>query len=149
MPSGPVRAILAEYTRRTATAVDLQVLPAARSDRLVETGQADGDLVLGLGLAKQGQEHPVSRLPGATKVAWKHPTGEPVWGAVLSKQGAVTDLLRSLGGPTGHRLWSESPAGFTIVSGPVHSGTGRHGAMGRTPKGDCGTTIPGLIGRCR
>ena len=112
----PIRAIVAEYVQRTAAEVDLCLLPADRIHRLIEAEQAD-DADLVVALAKQGEDTPVSLLPGATQVAWKHPTGEPVWGAVLDDHASAAELLRFLGGPTGHRLWSESTAGFTIVSG--------------------------------
>ena len=54
-------------------------------------------------------------------MAWKHPTGEPVWAAVIGKQKEAAGFVRFVGGPTGHRLWSESTAGFTIVGGRSHA----------------------------
>jgi ubiquinone/menaquinone biosynthesis C-methylase UbiE len=64
----------------------------------------------------EGDRTPLSTLPGAKTVAWKHPTGEPVWAVALSDHPDAARIVQFLGGATGHRLWSESKAGFTIVS---------------------------------
>ncbi|MCL4201973.1 MAG: methyltransferase domain-containing protein [Pirellulaceae bacterium] len=115
----PVRSIVAEYTRRTGSSITARLLPVDQVHRLVEAKQADCDVVLCM--AKQEESTPVSSLPTAKTVAWKHPTGEPVWGAVIGGHPAAPDVVRFVGGATGHRLWSESPAGFTIVSGKSHA----------------------------
>jgi ubiquinone/menaquinone biosynthesis C-methylase UbiE len=115
----PVRSIAAEYTRRTGSPIVVRLLPAEQVHRLVEAKQADCDVVLCM--AKQEESTPVSSLPGAKMVAWKHPTGEPVWGAVIGDHSEAPDVVRFVGGATGHRLWSESPAGFTIVTGKSHA----------------------------
>jgi len=115
----PLRTIAAEYTRRTGTKIDLRLLPAEDVNRRVDAKQAECDVVLCM--AKKEEKTPVSSLPDAKKVAWKHPTGEPVWGAAIGDHGEAADIVRFVGGPTGHRLWSESPAGFTIVSGKSHA----------------------------
>ena len=115
----PVRSIAAEYTRRTGSPIVVRLLSADQVNRLVEAKQADCDVVLCM--AKQEESTPVSSLPGAKMVAWKHPTGEPVWGAVIGGHSAAPDVVRFVGGATGHRLWSESPAGFTIVTGKSHA----------------------------
>jgi ubiquinone/menaquinone biosynthesis C-methylase UbiE len=117
--AGPLRTITAEYTRRTGTPIALRLLPADQLNRWIEAKQAAGDVVLCL--APRDEKTPVSSLPEAKTVAWKHPSGEPVWGAVIGGHAAAPDVVRFVGGPTGHRLWSESPAGFTIVSGPSHA----------------------------
>ena len=115
----PLRTIVAEYTRRTGTPITVRILPADQVNRLVEAKQAACDVVLCM--AEKDEKTPVSSLPEAKNVAWKHPTGEPVWGAVIGDHAAAPDVVRFVGGATGHRLWSESPAGFTIVSGPSHA----------------------------
>jgi ubiquinone/menaquinone biosynthesis C-methylase UbiE len=115
----PVRTIAAEYTRRTGNPIVVRLLSPDQVHRLVEAKQADCDVVLCM--AKQEESTPVSSLPEAKMVAWKHPTGEPVWGAVIGGHSAAPDVVRFVGGATGHRLWSESPAGFTIVTGKSHA----------------------------
>jgi ubiquinone/menaquinone biosynthesis C-methylase UbiE len=115
----PVRSIVVEYTRRTGNPIVVRLLPADQVHRLVEAKQAECDVVLCM--AKQEEITPVSSLPGAKMVAWKHPTGEPVWGAVIGDHSEAPDVVRFVGGATGHRLWSESPAGFTIVTGKSHA----------------------------
>lgn len=115
----PLRTIAAEYKRRTGTKIDMRLLPASEIDRLVEANQAECDVVLCM--TKKEEKTPVSSLPEAKKVAWKHPGGDPVWGAVVGDHTEAAEVVRFVGGPTGHRLWSESPAGFTIVSGKSHA----------------------------
>ena len=115
----PLRTIAGEYTRRTGTTIDIRLLPAAEVNRLVETKQADCDAVFCM--AKKGEKTPVSSLSEAKKVAWKHPGGDPVWGAIVGDHADAEEVVRFVGGPTGHRLWSESSAGFTIVSGKSHA----------------------------
>ncbi len=116
----PIRAIVEEYARRSGSRVLLKFLPLAEVEAIVEKSKAGCDVVVCMAASKEG-ETPVSRLPGAEKVAWKYPSGEPVWAAVLGKHPQAAGLLRFLGGPTGHRLWSESKAGFTITSGKTHA----------------------------
>ncbi len=48
-------------------------------------------------------------------VAWGYPAYQPVRAAALQEKKTIHDFIDFLGGPVGHRLWSESPAGFTIV----------------------------------
>ena len=115
----PLRTIVAEYTRRTGTPITVRILPADQVNRLVDAKQAECDLVLCM--AAKDEMTPVGSLPEAKNVAWKHPTGEPVWGAVIGDHAAAPDVVHFIGGATGHRLWSESPAGFTIVSGASHA----------------------------
>jgi ubiquinone/menaquinone biosynthesis C-methylase UbiE len=115
----PLRTIVTEYTRRTGTPITVRILPAEQVNRLVAAKQSACDVVLCM--AEKDEKTPVNSLPEATTVAWKHPTGEPVWGAVVGGHAEAPEILRFVGGATGHRLWSESPAGFTIVSGKSHA----------------------------
>ena len=116
----PLRAIADEYAFRTGSKVSLQFLPVAEVDALVQDKKLQCDAVLDIG-KKKGSSSPVGELPGATRVAWKHPTGEPVWAAVLTDHPNAAEFIHFVGGPTGHRLWSESKAGFTIVTGKTHA----------------------------
>ncbi len=118
----PLRTIVKEYCRRSGSDVRLDFEAAAAVNGLVKQGNTirDCDVVVCM-VAVKDRKAPVSLLPGARKVAWKHPTGEPVWAAVVRKAHDAADLVRFLGGPTGHRLWSESKAGFTITSGKTHA----------------------------
>ncbi len=116
----PIRAIVGEYGRRSGSLLSLKFLPFSEVEALVEKNQARCDVAVCMAATKEGKT-PVSQLPGAKKVAWKYPTGEPVWAAVLSKDSSAVGLVDFLGGPTGHRLWSESEAGFTITSGKTHA----------------------------
>ena len=128
--------------------VALTFLPHGKVESTVTKGTPPYDVVALLS-ADKDTATPVSLLPGARKVAWKYPSGEPVWAAVLSKAPTADSLITFLGGPTGHRLWSESEAGFTITSGkthaeafawvvehPVNPGDRRPGPVGRDSKGD-------------
>jgi ubiquinone/menaquinone biosynthesis C-methylase UbiE len=116
----PLEAIVGEYRRRTGAEVDLSFLPAAELNARLANGPPGCDVVLSLPAADDG-ETAVGSLPQAKKVAWKHPSGEPVWAAALSEHPQAADLVRFLGGPTGHRLWAESEAGFTITSGKTRA----------------------------
>ena len=116
----PLGAIVAEYTRLTGTPVTVSFLSAAEVGELVGKKAAAADVVLCMPKDKDG-ETPVSSLPGAKKVAWKHPSAVPVWAAALTDRPEMAAFVRFAGGPTGHRLWSESKAGFTITSGKNHA----------------------------
>ena len=116
----PLRTIAKEYAFRTGSEVSLRFLPVAEVDALVQQKKTRCDVVLDIG-KKKGSKSPVGELPGATRVAWKHPTGEPVWAAVLTDHPDVAEFVRFVGGSTGHRLWSESKAGFTITTGKTHA----------------------------
>jgi len=132
----PLRAIADEYAFRTGSKISLQFLPVAEVDALVKDKKLQCDAVLDIG-EKKGSTTPVGELPGATRVAWKYPTGEPVWAAVLTDHPNAAEFVRFVGGPTGHRLWSESKAGFTIVTArrtPRHSiGSPKTGSNTRIP----------------
>jgi ubiquinone/menaquinone biosynthesis C-methylase UbiE len=116
----PLEAIAAEYARRTGSRVHFDFAPAAKVQALA-SGRGVCDVIVSLATDADANTA-VASLAGAKKVAWKYPSGEPVWAAVLAKARAANRpqadrFLRFLGGPTGHRLWSESEAGFTIASG--------------------------------
>jgi ubiquinone/menaquinone biosynthesis C-methylase UbiE len=118
--TAPVTKIAQEFQRRSGVRVTLSFASAAEVNAIVEEGEVDHDAVLCL-VARNNNQTTLASLPGATKVAWKHPTGEPVWAAVVGEQKDAPAFVRFLGGPTGHRLWAESPAGFTIVGGRTHA----------------------------
>jgi len=116
----PVGSITAEFTRRTGMPVAIELKPIEQLDALVEKGRLECDVVLAMAHDKE-KPGPVGSLPGASKVAWKHPGGQPVFAAVLSKHPQAEPLARFFGGPAGHRMWSESKAGFTMTSGKTHA----------------------------
>ena len=115
----PVRAIVAEYGRRSGRPVRIRTASAAEVHSLVREKPGDVDVVLCMS-AKE-TETSVASLPGAKAVAWKHPSGEAVWAAPTSAHADAAALVRFLGSPIGHRLWSESKAGFTITTGKTHA----------------------------
>jgi ubiquinone/menaquinone biosynthesis C-methylase UbiE len=116
----PVRAIAGEYARRTGHKVTLRFLAAAEVNDLVRKKRAGADVVVCMAEGKNGKTA-LDDLPGAKKVAWKYPGGWPVWAAPLGKHPDAAPLVSFLGGPTGHRLWSESKAGFTMTTGKTHA----------------------------
>jgi len=116
----PVRAIVRDFGDRGGVRVSLEILPGDGVSAAVQKEEIPWDLVISLADRKDGTP-PASRLPGARKVAWKYPTGEPVWAAAVGKNPAADRLCRFLGGPTAHLLWSRSKAGFTITSGKTHA----------------------------
>ncbi len=116
----PVRAIAAEYVRRTGASVHLDFRKADDLNLRIEARQAIGDVVVVMADAVDDKAL-VARIDGAKQVAWKHPGGQPVWAAVVGEYPGAHQLVEFLGGPTGHQLWSESKAGFTIVSGSSHA----------------------------
>lgn len=114
----PVRAIAAEYTRRTGTAIRARFLPApevAARIRLEKDRIAEDVVILVTDPSSSNEDPPIVRLPGATIVAWTYPSREPVRAAVPDGGAEARRFIGFAGGPTGHRLWSESHAGFTIV----------------------------------
>ena len=118
----PLRAIGQEYARRTGSRVVLSFLPIADLNARVEKNNAGCDVVVGMPADPDDDDKtPLDALPGAKKVAWKYPGGQPVWAAALTSHPEAVPLLRFLGGPTGHRIWSKSKAGFTITSGKTHA----------------------------
>ena len=115
----PVRAIVAEYGRLTGTPIRVELLPVAQVNAAVASGKSECDVVLCM--SDKEEETTVAGLTGASKVAWKYPTGEPVWAATLGGHPHANRLVGFFGSSQGHRLWSESVAGFTITSGASHA----------------------------
>lgn len=100
--------------------MSLEFLPDSEVNALVQKKETGYAVVLCMPKDKKS-ETPVSLLPGAQKVAWKHPSGEPVWAAAVADHPHSADFVQFVGGPTGHLLWSRSKAGFTITSGKTHA----------------------------
>ena len=116
----PVTAIAAEYQRRTDVSVTVQAVAAADLEVRLKNKTCEADVVVGMD-TKDGEATAVGKLPGAHTVAWKYPSGEAVWAAPLNSKPDAASIAKFLGGGTGHILWSESAAGFTIVGGPHHA----------------------------
>lgn len=109
-------AIVEEYGRRTGYRISLKFLSVSEVNGLVEKNKTACDVVVSMP-ADAKSKNPLGSLAGGKKVAWKHPSGEPVWVAPLTKHAAAAGLVSFLGGPTGHRLWAESKVGFRIATG--------------------------------
>ena len=116
----PIRAILAEFERRGQIEVSARFLPVDRVNELLQSGLADCDVIVCMA-SDTSHDGPVAALDEAKKVAWKYPSGEPVWAAAIGDHPGAANLCAFLGDATGHRLWSESKAGFTITSGKTHA----------------------------
>jgi len=116
----PLGAIIEEYRRRTRSRITLKVLPAAEVGAMAEKGATQYDVLLCMPADAKGKT-PVAALRGAKAVAWKHPGGLTVWAAAVTEHPEAARFLRFAGGPTGHRLWSESKAGFTMTAGKTHA----------------------------
>jgi ubiquinone/menaquinone biosynthesis C-methylase UbiE len=116
----PLGTIAAEYGRRTGYRIALDFRTASEVSALMEKKEAGYDAVLCMPVDVDGRTT-VEAVPGAKKVAWKYPSQEPVWAAVLTGHVDAAGFVGFAGGPTGHRLWSESKAGFTITSGRTHA----------------------------
>jgi len=116
----PLHTITGEYTRRTQVEVTVRFLPETEVKALLQKKQPQCDVVLCMPAEPKGKTA-VELLPGAKAVAWKYPSGEPVWAAAIGKHSKAADFVQFVGGPTGHRLWSESEAGFTITTGKSHA----------------------------
>ena len=112
----PLGAIVREYARRTGNRVVLTVLPAGEVNALVAKDKTGRDVAVSMPPAA-GKKTAIESLASAAAVAWKHPTGEPVWAAALTKRSEAAAFVRFAGGPTGHRLWAESRTGFRIATG--------------------------------
>ncbi len=116
----PLKAIAAEFQRQGGPPIELKFLPAGRVNALAPRQEGDFDAVFCMAM-KVGGKTSLDSLPGARKVAWKHPSGEPVWGAAIGKNPAAGSFVEFVGGPKGHQLWSEAKAGFTITWGKTHA----------------------------
>ena len=112
----PASTIVKEYGRRMGWQFSLRFLPVAEVNGLVVKNKTACDVVVSMPAGAKSKS-PLGSLAGAKKVAWKHPTGEPVWAAAVTKHPHAADLVSFLGGPTGHRLWAQSKAGFRIATG--------------------------------
>lgn len=121
----PLQAIVTEFQHRTGTTVKLSLMPADKVEKQVTSKRTGADVVLLMAeKPKQDADYvspAVEKLPGAKTVAWKYPTAEPVWAAVVGDHSSAKQFIEFAGGPTGHLLWSRSPDGFTIVTGPNHA----------------------------
>lgn len=111
----PLTTIAREYEHRTGSRIALRFLLVSEVNALVKKQDAGCDVVLSMP-PDTGSRTAVEAIPDAKKVAWKYPSQEPVWAAVLTNNSDAAPFLRFLGGPTGHRLWSQSEAGFTITA---------------------------------
>ena len=116
----PLRAIVEAYGRRTGARIELSLTSMTHVHALVGKKETGCDVVLSMP-AEVKSATPVRSLPGAKNVAWKYPSMEPVWAAALTDHAHAAAFVRFAGGPTGHRLWSESKAGFTITTGKTHA----------------------------
>jgi len=118
----PLRAIVEEYCRLREAQIAATFLSFSEVNPLAEKNGTRCDVVLCMPMDKEGKTA-VAFLPGAKTVAWKHPSGLPVWAALLTDRADAADFFEFLGGPTGHRLWAESEAGFRIASGKTRAET--------------------------
>jgi len=116
----PLRAIIEEYFRRTGSCVYATFLSVSEVNALAEKRETAHDVLLCMP-ADVESKTAVASLPGAKTVAWKHPSGLPVWAAPLGKRPGTAGFFDFLGGPTGHRLWAESEAGFRIATGKTRA----------------------------
>ncbi|HUU92184.1 MAG TPA: class I SAM-dependent methyltransferase [Phycisphaerae bacterium] len=116
----PLRAIVEAYGRRTGARIELSLTSMTHVHALVGKKETGCDVVLSMP-AEVKSATPVSSLPGAKNVAWKYPSMEPVWAAAVTGHPHADAFVGFAGGPTGHRLWSESKAGFTITTGKTHA----------------------------
>ena len=96
----PIRTIAGEYSRRGGAKLSLSFLPAAEVNALVREKKTKCDAVFCMAKKKDAKA-PVGLLPGATKVAWKHPGGDPVWAAVLTDNDTNTFPECGVGGDAG------------------------------------------------
>lgn len=112
----PLSRIVNEYRHRTGSKMVLEYVAAAVLGARIQEGTLRADLVVCMP-EDEGTSTPVSRLPGARKVAWKHPSRLPVWVAPVTDHADAAKLAGFSGGPDGHRIWASAEAGFTMVTG--------------------------------
>jgi ubiquinone/menaquinone biosynthesis C-methylase UbiE len=110
----PLTTIGEEYSRLTGSPISLRFLEASEVNALVQKKVSESDVVLCMPV-HPGRKTSLESLGGTKTVAWKYPSMEPVWASVLTRHPEAARFVRFAGGPTGHRLWSESSAGFTIT----------------------------------
>jgi len=111
----PLTAIGQEFSRRTGSQIAFNFLAREEVDKRLKQQPTEVDAALCMAPGVNDPT-PLDSLAGAKKVAWKYPSGEPVWAVALTKYPQASRFIDFVGGPIGHRLWSESKAGFTIVS---------------------------------
>lgn len=111
----PLNMLSTKFGDLTGAFIVISYLEEKTVNTLVMTKQADCDVVLCMPKDIKGATE-VEKLAGAKTVAWKYPSQEPVWAAALTEKKEAMAFIEYLGGAEGHRLWSESKAGFTIVS---------------------------------
>ena len=116
----PVRAIIQEFMHRTGANIAIKYQNGTEIEQSVANHQVHADAIVCMAESRNA-DSPLSQIPGAQKVAWKHPGAIPVWAAPVDKKYITNGLVKFLGGPVGHRIWSVSKAGFTIVSGKTHA----------------------------
>ncbi|GAB6167374.1 hypothetical protein JCM19992_33740 [Thermostilla marina] len=109
-----MRAILDQYQRLTGVGLRVEFLEIAELTRRLEEDTAVTGVVVWMERGPKVPEGVRSRA-AARPVAWKYPTFEPVRAAALTAEPETARVVRFLGSPQAHRLWSQSKAGFTIV----------------------------------
>lgn len=116
----PLRAIIEEYSRLRESRIRAAFVPVSEVSSLMEKNETRSDVVLSMPADGKSQTV-VASLPGAKTVVWNHPEGLPVWAALLTGRADAKAFFQFLDGPTGHRLWAESEAGFRIASGKTRA----------------------------
>jgi ubiquinone/menaquinone biosynthesis C-methylase UbiE len=116
----PLSEIVAEYVDRTHVEVTIQYASAGDIEDEVKAEKSECDVVLCMPVDPKAKSA-VESLSRTRPVAWKYPSGDPVWAAVIGEHKRADALVRFIGGPTGHLLWAESEAGFTITAGKNHA----------------------------
>jgi len=110
----PLVTIIDEYSHLTGFPISLSLLSVSELNAQVK--KKDGSHVVLSMPASDGSKTSLDLLQGTTTVAWEYPSMKPVKAAVLTMHPEGARFVRFIGGPIGHRLWSESSMGFTIVS---------------------------------
>ena len=112
----PLAAIVGEYAHGTGESVALNYQSAAEIGALVGKKETGADVVVCMPEDLEAGT-PVSSLPGAKAVAWKHPSRLPVWVAAVGAHPEAAKFATFSGGPAAHRIWANAKAGFTMVTG--------------------------------
>ncbi len=142
----PLRAIIQEYHRLTGVEIATTFLSSSEVEALIKKKTKGHDVALCM-TGDGEQKTAIASLPGAKAVAWKHPGGWPVWAAPLTDRAEARSFAEFLGGPTGHRLWAESQAGFRIASGKTRAETYEWVVEHRI-KGTYPATAMRMLGEC-
>ena len=93
----PLGTIVLEYGRTMKRQITMHFFVASEVDALVKKADDRFDVVFCMPETANNRTE-VERLPGAEKVAWKYPSGEPVWAAVLTQAGAGGAFVDFAGG---------------------------------------------------